>query len=168
MMLPIMGLSVATLTLVGQNNGAGEFGRVKEGIRKTLTYGICFMSMGAAVMFVIPGPLMSFFTEDQSVISIGIVYLRIAAFVSWGYVILRMVVGALQGMKRPMFAVWIGFYRQIIGPFFIFFVVRGLLDLGITSIWWSIFFLVWSSSVIALLFLKRTLSRVMQAKGVTS
>lgn len=168
MMLPIMGLTVATLTIVGQNNGAGEFGRVKKAIRKTLTYGICFMSMGAAVIFIIPGPLMSFFTEDQSVISIGIVYLRIAAFVSWGYVILRTVVAALQGMKRPMFAVWIGFYRQIIGAFFIFFVVRGLLDLGITSIWWSIFFLVWSSTVIALLFLRRTLRRVMQAKGVTS
>jgi len=168
MMLPIMGMTIATLTIVGQNNGAGKLGRVKVAIRKILTYGICFMSMGAAVMFVIPGPLMSFFTEDQSVISIGIVYLRIAAFVSWGYVILSTVVAALQGMKRPMFAVWIGFYRQIIGAFFIFFVVRGWLDLGLTSIWWSIFFLVWSSSVIALLFLKRTLGRAVQAKGVTS
>jgi len=168
MMLPIMGLAVATLTLVGQNNGAGEFGRVKAAIGKTLTYGICFMSIGAAVIFIIPGPLMSFFTGDQNVISIGIVYLRIAACVSWGYVILSIVIGALQGMKRPMFAVWIGFYRQIIGAFFIFFVVRGLLDLGITSIWWSIFFLVWSSTIMALLFLKRTLRRVMQTKGVTS
>ena len=168
MMLPIMGLALATLTIVGQNNGAGKFGRVKEAIWKTLTYGITFMSMGAAVIFTIPGLLMSFFTDDQSVISIGIVYLRIAAFVSWGYVILRIVIAALQGMKRPMFAVWIGFYRQIIGALFIFFIVRGLLDLGITSIWWSIFFLVWSSTIVALLFLKRTLSRVMRTKGVTS
>jgi putative MATE family efflux protein len=168
MMLPIMGLGVATLTIVGQNNGAGEFERVKKAIRKTLTYGISFMSMGAAVIFIIPGPLMSFFTEDQSVISIGIVYLRIAAFVSWGYVLLRIVIAALQGMKRPIFAVWIGAYRQIVGAFFIFFVVRRWLDLGITSIWWSIFFLVWSSTVIALLYLRRTLKRVTQAKGVTS
>ena len=167
MMLPIMGLGVATLTIVGQNNGAGEFGRVKMAIRKTLTYGISFMSIGAAVIFTIPGPLMSFFTEDQSVISIGIVYLRIAAFVSWGYVILNIVIAALQGMKRPMFAVWIGVYRQIIGACFIFFVVRGLLDQGITSIWWSIFFLVWSSTVIALFFLRRTLNRVIQEKRVT-
>jgi putative MATE family efflux protein len=159
MMLPIMGLAVATLTLVGQNHGSGKFERVKKAIWKTLMYGIGFMSIGAAVIFIIPGLLMSFFTKDPIVISMGIVYLRIAAFVSWGYVILRTVVAALQGMKRPMFAVWIGVYRQIIGAFFIFFVVRGLLDLGITSIWWSIFFLVWSSTVIALLYLRRTLSR---------
>ncbi len=167
MMLPLMGLGIATLTIVGQNNGAKKHERVKEAIRRTLTYGVSLMSIGAATMFIIPGPLMSFFTEDQSVISVGVVYLRIAASVSWGYVILSTVVAALQGMKRPMFAVWIGLYRQIIGAFLIFFVVRGLLDLGITSIWWSILFLVWSSVAIALIYLKKTLSRIMKDAGIT-
>ncbi len=167
MMLPLMGLGIATLTIVGQNNGAKKYERVKEAIRRTLTYGVSLMSIGAATMFIIPGPLMSFFTEDQRVISVGVIYLRIAAFVSWGYVILSTVVAALQGMKRPMFAVWIGLYRQIIGAFLIFFVVRGLLDLGITSIWWSIFFLVWSSVAIALIYLKKTLSRIMKDAGIT-
>ncbi len=167
MMLPLMGLGIATLTIVGQNNGAKKYERVKDAIRRTLTYGVSLMSIGAATMFIIPGPLMSFFTEDQSVISVGVVYLRIAAFVSWGYVILSTVVAALQGMKRPMFAVWIGVYRQIIGAFLIFFVVRGLLDLGIASIWWSILFLVWSSVAIALIYLKKTLSRIMKDAGIT-
>ncbi|MFC1864088.1 MATE family efflux transporter [Thermodesulfobacteriota bacterium] len=164
-MLPLMGLRIAALAMVGQNNGAGKYDRVKETIRTTLKYGVFFMSIGAVVMFIVPGPLMSFFTEDQEVISIGIVYLRIAAFISWGYVILGQTVAALQGIKKPMFAVWIGFYRQIVGPLLIFYVVRGLLGLGIISIWWSIFFLVWSSSIIALMFLKNTLRRLMNSNN---
>lgn len=160
-MLPLAGLRTAALAMVGQNNGAGRYDRVKETIRTTLRYGVLFMSIGAAFMFIVPGPIMSFFTQDQEVINVGVIYLRIAAFISWGYVILGQTVAALQGMKRPMFAVWIGFYRQIIGALFIFYVVRGFLDLGITSIWWSIFFLVWSSSIIALLFLKKTLRGLM-------
>lgn len=159
-MLPLMGLYVSTIAIVGQNNGAGKFKRVKETVRTSLKFGLILMSIGAAAMFIIPGPILSFFTDDKEVLSVGIIYLRIAAFISWGYVILNLANASLQGLKRPMFAVWIGLYRQIIGAFFIFFVVRGLLDLGITAIWWSIFFLVWSSSVIAIFFLRRTLRHV--------
>ena len=161
-MLPVMGLHIATLAIVGQNNGAGKFHRVRQTIWTTLIYGLCLMMIGAAAMFVIPHHLMTFFTRDSSVISVGVAYLRIAAFISWGYIILHLVVSSLQGMKRPMFAVWIGLYRQIIGAFFIFFVVRGVLDLDITAIWWSIFFLVWSSAMVAVYYLKRTLTNVVK------
>ena len=58
--------------------------------------------------------LMSLFTDEAAVVETGAAYLRIAAFILPSYVFLYVNVNALQGLKRPALAVWIGLARQII------------------------------------------------------
>jgi len=158
-LVPTIGLNIATLTLVAQNNGAGRFDRIHEVLQTCLKYGAYVMAIGSLAIFIGARPLMALFTTDASVIDVGATYLRIDALVLYAYVVLFVHVAALQGMKRPMFAVWIGLYRQIAAPFTLFWAVTRVFDFGLLGIWWGIFAITWSAAVLTLLYARRLLGK---------
>ena len=145
-LLPIMGLTTATLTLVGQNNGASFYQRCREVYRKALLYGILITTLSMVIVFFFPHLIMRVFTADKSVLEIGTFYLRISAFIYWAYIILFVSVAALQGLKRPLYAIWIGLYRQILAPAVVFYALASLLSMGLRGIWWGIFLVTWSAT----------------------
>ena len=149
-LLPTIGLNMATLAIVGQNFGAGSYHRVKPTIITAIRYGFVLMVIGGAAVFILASPLMALFTQDTDVIRIGSQYLRIAAFILWAYVILFVATSALQGIKMPMYAIWIGLYRQIIAPAALFYLLAHLLGWGLNGIWWGIFLVTWSAALITL------------------
>ena len=100
---------------------------------------------------------MAIFTDDGRVIGIGATYLRIDALVLYAYVLLFVHVAAMQGVKRPMFALWIGFYRQLVAPGVVFWVLTRSLDFGLLGIWWGIFAITWSAALFTLFFVRRTM-----------
>ena len=160
MLIPTIGLNIATLAVVAQNNGAGFFDRIKEALVTALKYGAWVMTGGTLLVFSLARPLMSFFTEDREVIDIGTTYLMIDALVLYAYVILFVNVAALQGVKRPMFAVWIGLGRQIVAPVILFYLLTHVLDWGLLGVWWGIFFITWSAALLALCYARRVLNRL--------
>ena len=119
-LLPTIGLTIATLTIIGQNNGAKKFERMKQTLSLTLKYGLIIMLVGAVIVFFTRKILMSFFSQNTDVIEIGSHYLIFACLIFLSYALLFISVSALQGMKKPMYPLWIGIYRQIIGPIIIF------------------------------------------------
>ena len=159
-LLPSFGLTTAALSIVGQNNGARKFDRVRETINKSILYGISIMTIGTVGVFCFATPLMGFFTTDPIVMSIGATYLRIAAFIFQAYIILYVSVSCLQGMKKPLYAIWIGFYRQIAAPVMIFFGLVHLLGFGIVSVFWGIFGITWSAALFTLWYAKRTIDNI--------
>jgi putative MATE family efflux protein len=162
-LVPTIGLNIATLTLVAQNNGAGRFDRIHAALRTCLKYGAYVMAMGSLAVFIGARPLMALFTSDESVIDVGVTYLRIDALVLYAYVVLFVHVAALQGMKRPMFAVWIGLYRQIAAPFILFWTVTRVFDFGLLGIWWGIFSITWSAALLTLLYARSLLKKAGRA-----
>ena len=162
-LLPIMGLTTATLTLVGQNNGASFYQRCRETYRKALLYGIFITSLSMVIVFFLPHTIMHIFTEDPSVRNIGTIYLRISAFIYWAYIILFVSVAALQGLKRPLYALWIGLYRQVLAPAIVFYILAGLLGMGLKGIWWGIFLVTWSATVFTLFYVRRTMNTLFVA-----
>ena len=159
-LIPTIGLNVATLAIVAQNNGAGFFDRVRQVLGKALKYGAWVMTAGTLLVFILARPLMTFFTEDREVIGIGTTYLMIDALVLYAYVILFVNVAALQGVKRPMFAVWIGLGRQIVAPVILFYLLTHVFDWGLLGVWWGIFFITWGAAVFSLFYARRVLSRL--------
>jgi putative MATE family efflux protein len=163
-LLPVMGMNVATLALVAQNNGAGNMERIGETIGKALKAGVILMGAGTAAVYLCARPLMGIFTADAAVIGIGVSYLRIEAFVLIAYVILYTSVSALQGLKRPAFALVIGLLRQIVLPLPVFYLLAVTLGWGLYGIWWGIFAVTWGAAAIALLYVGRTVSLLL-ARG---
>lgn len=156
-LLPTIGLSVAALTIIGQNNGARLNERIEETLKTSIKYGIYVVLIGCIFLFFFPHKLMNFFTSDVDVIKIGTTYLRIAAFTEASYVILGISVSALQGMKLPFYALWLGLFRQIILPTVIFYVMTKILGLGLLSVWWSIFIITWSAAIFTHWYVERIL-----------
>ena len=158
-LVPSIGLNISTLTLVAQNNGARLFERIRQTLAITLSYGAVLMGIGTVLVLIGADYLMTFFTEDPSVIRIGATYLRIDALVFYAYVVLFVHVAALQGMKRPMYALWVGLYRQIVAPAILFWSLVYVFEAGLTGIWWGIFGVTWSAALFTLFYARRLIGR---------
>ncbi len=159
-LLPNIGLNIAALTLVGQNRGAGKFSRISETLAVSLRYGIYVATVGAVLTFVLARPLMGVFTRNPDVIAIGVAYLHISVLVYWAYMILYITVSALQGLKKPLFAVWIGFYRQLAAPVLIFYLLAVAAGWGLVGIWWGIFLINWSAVAITYIYARPVMKAV--------
>jgi len=159
-LLPTIGLSVAALTVTAQNYGASRIDRIRKSVRKNLKYGAVLLLPLSIPIFLLAEPLMRFFTSDPAVISIGAEYLRIDAFTLYGYVIIFVSTSTLQGMKRPLFAIWMGLARQVAAPFALFTLFTSVLGYGTISLWLSILAIVWISAGIAFWYAQRVIRRV--------
>lgn len=159
-LMPTAGLNIAALTLAAQNNGAGRFDRVYEAWIKNLLYGLWISLVGTIFVYFLAEPLMSFFTPDTEVVAVGAQYLRIAAFALYAYVILFTSVSVLIGMKRPMFAVWMGLGRQVVAPCILFYVLIRLLGFDLLGVWWGIFAIVWFAAAIAFSYAKSLIAHM--------
>ncbi|HEY6009369.1 MAG TPA: MATE family efflux transporter, partial [Geobacteraceae bacterium] len=163
-LLPVMGLNIATLTLVAQNSGARNYRRVRETIRTALGAGVALTVAVAGVIFAGAPWLVALFSNDAAVVAIGASYLHVAAFIFCAYVILYINVFALQGLKLPLFAVVIGIYRQIAAPLAVFYLLAVRLGYGVRGIWWGIFLVTWSAALISLAYMRRV-ARGLPADG---
>ncbi len=148
-LLPTIGLNIATLTLCGHNFGAGRLDRVRAIWLTSLRYGLSLMLVGGIVLFLAAGPLMGAFTPDPIVTETGRAYLHVAALTLGSYVVLYQTVFMLQGMKQPMVGLWIGFYRQIAAPAVVFPLLAFSAGLGLAGVWWGIALVNWTAAAAA-------------------
>lgn len=163
LLLPVIGLNVATLTLAAQNGGARRFDRVRQAVRTALAAGAVLTVGGGLLLLLLARPLMEAFTTDSTVAAIGAHYLRIAAFIGFAYVILFVNMSALQGLKRPTLALWVGLARQIVLPVLVFGLATRVWGLGLDGIWWGIFGITWSAALAAVFLARREVAHAERA-----
>lgn len=156
-LLPTIGLSTATVTIVAQNRGAGQVERIFSCLRSAQLYGCAAMAPGAVLLLVLAGWFMRLFTGDAEVAAIGAWYLRLMAFLLPAYVILFVNVSALQGMKRPGFGLIIGLLRQIVLPSALFPLLA--FACGVRGVWIAIFVINWSSALATFVIARRLVRR---------
>lgn len=159
-LLPLIGISIAAVTLVGQNKGAKKLDRVMETVRKTHWYAFVIAAIGTAFLFFLAKPLMTLFSRDSEVVRIGVTFLHIVAFIMWPYAILIIVDSILRGLKRPMFSLWMGLSRQIAAPIAVFSLFVYVFSWGVLGVWWGLFTITVVASGIAWLYLHRVLKIV--------
>ena len=156
-LLPVMGLNIATLALVARNYGARRFDRVRETFRFALVSGLAITVTTTLLVLLLAPQLIRLFTGDTAVTSLGARYLRIEAIGFAAYIILYISVSTLQGLQRPFYPLGIGLYRQFIAPAALFPLLAYRLGLGLTGIWWGIVAINWSAALFTLIFLRMTL-----------
>ncbi len=156
-LLPGIGLNFSVLTLVGQNNGARKYRRVREAVWTALKDGAWLMTAGAILILLFARQAMGWFTNDPDVIRIGAEYLRIAAFVLYAYILLFVLTSALQGLKRPMYAIWMGLYRQLLAPVLLILLFEHYTSLGLYGIWWTVLITTWSAGLFTVWYVRRRL-----------
>ena len=162
-LLPVMGLNIATLALVARNFGARRFDRVRETFRCALTSGLAITLATTLLVCLFSPHLVRFFTNDSAVTSIGARYLRIESLGFAAYIILYISISTLQGLQRPYYPLGIGLFRQFIAPAAIFPLLAYRFGLGLTGIWWGIVAITWSAALFTLFYLRITLRNLTPA-----
>ena len=160
-LVPSIGLNVAVLSIVSQNNGAKNYERIYEALKVALVYG-GILSLGGMLLLLLGAqPLMALFTNDPKVIQEGIVYITVEAFILYSFVIIFVHIAMLQGIKKPGFIIYISIFRQILAPIVLLSLVS-FMGLGLIWIWLCIAGIVSFSALITWVYSRRRLAEVTQ------
>lgn len=111
--VPAIALSMALSTFVGQNMGARKIDRVVSGYKITLTIGIVISLVLSALTMLFRYQIMALFTNELTIIPIGVNYLMIVGPFYFAFAILFISNGVLRGagdtiipMFVTLFALW--------------------------------------------------------------
>ncbi len=105
-MMPAMNLSMAMSTFVGQNIGAGKIDRIKTGVRSGLVFSLIISTVLSFTIIFTGKYLLKIFTNDPTVIAIGVDYFYIVAPFYVAFSTMFIFNGALRGAGDtivPMF-----------------------------------------------------------------
>ncbi len=147
--LPLIGLDVATLALIAQNNGARRYDRMWQVFNTALRYGLVLMIAGGVIIFVFAHELIDIFTDDSAIISTGVTYLRISVLAAWSKPFGFISFAALRGIKRPLLPMAISMTRMIFLPAVALTVAIVWLGAGLEIIWWTIMWITIATGLVA-------------------
>lgn len=137
-LIPAMGLSLATSTLVGQNVGAGQRARARK--TALIATWIAFGTLSAAglLAFVFARPLVSAFVPGApDVIEHGARFLQIMA-PTWGFIGVQIVIGGgFSGAGRTYVSMVLAITSLWVLRFPLAFVLSARTPLGLEGIWWA-------------------------------
>jgi len=112
--LPSQTFSAAGSTFTGQNIGARQMDRVKQGVKALMTIcGITTVLM-VAVMVIFARPMMGLFTETEEIISLGFRIILVCLPIYFFSVISNCLSGVMTGAGDTMIAMWISIITHIV------------------------------------------------------
>ena len=110
--LPVGGIAHGSQPVLGFNYGAGEYGRVKEGIRFSALLGAAYTLIAWVVVMLIPRQLIALFTDNALTIDVGARMLNIYFF---GFVFMAFQFAGqstFQALGKAKHAVFFSLFRK--------------------------------------------------------
>ncbi len=152
--LPVVGISIATTTLIGQYLGARESQKAGETSKTALALSILIMILCSLLFIIFARPMINLFTGDNLVIEEGIHFMRIVAV----YLLFVGISTSLTGVFRgagytlpPMFA---GLLK--VGLLYALAIILArTMHLGVTGVWWAMIIAYALESLIIFLWFKQ-------------
>ncbi len=136
--IPMMGVSMAISTLVGQNIGAKNIKRASEIGRIGAWISFWAMTTVGVIVFFTARYIITFFVpNDPDVISSGTVFLRIIAL-SWGFMAVQFSLnGVLRASGNMMTTMILALVSQWVIQFPMAYILSKHTSLGVMGFWWS-------------------------------
>lgn len=148
-LLPILATSFAVMPLVAQNYGAEDAVRVRQAMTLTLTVTFGLSLIGSVALGLFGVSLTRIFTGDEAAVASGAAYLRMAALMTPAYAAMFTVTAFFQGLRRPVWSVAIGLYRQVFALALYPWVFVSVLGWGLPGVWAGLFAAVWSGCALS-------------------
>lgn len=102
--LPAIAVARGVETMTGQNIGAGKYDRAEQANYVAAKGLFVILAFVGALIFLVPSPIVSVFTDDPAVLSEGVTFLRFVAL-SFGFIgIMRAFTGGFRGAGKTMIA----------------------------------------------------------------
>lgn len=159
LLLPVLGMTGALLPIAAQNFGAGDHDRVRAAVFFCWRVGLAVMALACPLLWFGGGAAMRIFTDDPAVIAAGRSYLKVDSFMLPVYMMLFSINSLLQALKRPIWTLAIGLYRQGIGVALFIWIYVGLLGFGLWGVWFGIATSVTTGGILALILAERVARR---------
>lgn len=136
--IPALGFSLATSTVVGQNIGAQKFERAKQTARVACLIIICSLTAVGVFTFLFANHLMAFFIPDApEVQKEGANFIRTISL-TFGLIGFQQVVsGALRGGGSTLLSMLLAMATLWIFRFPLAYLLSKHTELGIKGIWWA-------------------------------
>lgn len=128
--IPIVAFGQAMMTFTGQNYGAGNMKRIRDGVRTTIIMGAAYAVASAGLLLIFGTPAFRVFNSDPNVISLGLRIIHVTFPFYWIYIILETFADTLRGTGRsipPMIIILVNIC-----------VVRTILLYALTTRWHAI------------------------------
>ncbi len=156
--MPIVGINIAVLALISQNNGAKDYPRIHEVIKIALLYSFYISLFAFFVMIFLPAQLIGLFTDDINVIKEGVIFLKVEAFMVFPFAVVFIFVALLQGIERPKFIFYLSAIRQLIFPFILLEILSRTTH-NVLFVWLAIALSVIISAIVVWLYAGRELKQ---------
>jgi len=145
-LLPIIGINIAVLAIVSQNNGAKKYHRIRDSISSAIKISAVISVIGVISVLYGAEFMMGLFSNDSLVVEMGSLYLRISILILFAYAIIFIHIALLQGIKQTKFIFYISILRQLLIPMVIF-GIFAFYKLDLEAYWWGIFFINLSAAI---------------------
>lgn len=106
-LLPVMSLSMAVMTFVGQNVGAGKYDRAKKGLWVTCGITMVYVIVVSVILFLFRTQAISLFSNDAEVIKNGVLMMIILMPFYWMISLVNICTGAFRGAGRSLMAMMV-------------------------------------------------------------
>ena len=115
--LPLLGLSTATVSIVGQNYGAKKYARVLETYKKGITLGVIILFILGLIIFLTSEIAMNLFSDNENVKKYGSDYLKISALMFPAFPFFFIGNATFQGLKKAIIVMYMAIMRFVLIPF---------------------------------------------------
>ena len=117
-LIPVQSISMSSTTFVGQNWGAKQPGRAREGVRVATIMSLASTLTLGVIVFILARPLMHFFSTEEEVIDYGVRFIHIVTPFYLTICFNQIYAGALRGVgdaTMPTVIMLISFvaFRQV-------------------------------------------------------
>ena len=133
---PFNSLALAVSTFAGQNAGAGQYDRVRAGVKKSVWMVAIFSVLMIIVMWLFSEPIVRIFIDEPEVIAIGAKGLRITSMMYFGLGLIYVMRGMLNGVGDAFFAMMNG-VTEVIGRIGFAFMFMMIPAVGMWGVWYT-------------------------------
>ncbi|MDO8642338.1 MAG: MATE family efflux transporter [Candidatus Woesearchaeota archaeon] len=136
--IPALGLSIATSTLVGQNMGAGKIARAEKIATLSTLLGFGALTVIGILIFIFARPLSTFFIPgEEQVIALSTSFIHIIAL-TFGLISIHIVLsGVFRGAGDTMTPLVLALISLWLIQFPLAYVLSTYTALGVAGIWWA-------------------------------
>lgn len=138
--LPSNGIGSAVATIVGQNVGANQYDRARQGYRLSQRISVVFLFVGGLILSraSISGAIVGIFSDDAQVVAMAADFLSIMAFWCWTNGIYNSTMGLFQGTGHTEVTMLVDASRLWVFRFLTLFICESILHMGVRSIWYCV------------------------------
>jgi putative MATE family efflux protein len=136
-LMPSMGLGMATATFVGQNLGAEKPDRARKSAWAGIRLSTTVLCLAAVFVYVFRSDLIRFFLSDPEVVQAGSDMLRLTALAFPFMGIIQVVMGVYQGSGHTLYSMFFGLFRLWALRVPLVYILSFSLAMGAQGVWWA-------------------------------